>query len=66
VARSERPSRRALASRAAPRQAQAVDPVVAPSGLQVMRLRTIEYPDGRRVQILTEIERDDGLGWPFR
>jgi hypothetical protein len=31
-----------------------------------MRLRTIEYPDGRRVQILTEIERDDGLGWPFR
>jgi outer membrane biosynthesis protein TonB len=62
AARPERSSRRTVASRATPRGA----PVAEARELEVMRLRTIEYPDGRRVQILTEIERDDGLGWPFR
>jgi hypothetical protein len=61
VARAERSTRRAVASRAAPREAA----VAETSGLQVMRLRTIEFPDGRRVEILTAVEPDNG-GWPFR
>jgi hypothetical protein len=31
-----------------------------------MRLRTLEYPDGRRVEVLTPVEPEPDFGWPFR
>ncbi len=34
------------------------------AGLQVMRLRTIQLPDGRRFNVLTRPDQDIASGWP--
>lgn len=34
------------------------------AGLQVMRLRTIQLPDGRRFDVLTRPDQDIASGWP--
>lgn len=59
---TERTQRRAVATREAAPEASAAQP----RELQVMRLRTLEYPDGRRVEVLTPIEPEPDFGWPFR
>jgi hypothetical protein len=63
---TERAQRRAVANREPGREAAPEASPARSRELQVMRLRTLEYPDGRRVEVLTPIEPEPDFGWPFR
>ena len=50
-----------IVSRARPPRATGFNTVqdAVDAGLQVMRLQTLEYPDGRRVDVLTRLPPED-------